>query len=99
MRKISTFLALAAVTLVVVSGSMTQVTAQGGGSIVGEVKFEGAAPAPKVTKVNKDKEACGEEKKSEALVVGPNKGLKNAVVSVVGVKAPVPKPATKPTLD
>ena len=99
MRKIWTFLALAAMTVVVVSGSMTRVTAQGGGSIVGEVKFSGAAPAPKVLKVNKDNEACGAEKKGEDLLVGANKGLKNAVVSVVGAKGPVPKPATKPVLD
>ena len=37
--------------------------AQGGGSISGEVKFAGAAPAPKVVKVNKDNEVCGQEKK------------------------------------
>ena len=39
------------------------VSAQGGGSISGEVKFTGAAPAPKVVKVNKDNEVCGQEKK------------------------------------
>ena len=100
MRTIWTGLALVAMTtMTLVSGSTTSVMAQGAGSIVGEVKFAGAAPAPKVVKVNKDKEACGEEKKSEELVVGPNKGLKNAVVAVLGAKAPVSKPAQKPTLD
>ena len=96
-RTILTGLALLAMTLM--TGAVPSVTAQGAGSIVGEVKFSGTAPAPKVVKVNKDNQACGDEKKSEDLVVGPNKGLKNAVVSVVGPKAPVPKPAQKPMLD
>ena len=82
-----------------VLGGTSQVTAQGGGSIVGEVKFSGTPPAPKVVKVNKDNQACGDEKKSEELVVGANKGIKNAVVSVVGGKGPAPKPAQKPVLD
>ena len=82
-----------------VLGGTFQVTAQGGGSIVGEVKFSGTPPAPKVVKVNKDNQACGDEKKSEDLVVGANKGIKNAVVSVVGGKGPAPKPAQKPVLD
>jgi len=88
-------LALAAAVL----GGTSQVGAQGGGSIVGEVKFSGTPPAPKVVKVNKDNQACGDEKKSEELVVGANKGIKNAVVSVVGAKGPAPKPAQKPLLD
>ncbi|MEK6665569.1 MAG: carboxypeptidase regulatory-like domain-containing protein [candidate division NC10 bacterium] len=82
-----------------VLGGTSQVTAQGGGSIVGEVKFSGTPPAPKVVKVNKDNQACGDEKKSEELVVGANKGIKNAVVSVVGGKGPAAKPAQKPVLD
>ena len=75
------------------------VTAQGGGTIVGEVKFAGTAPAAKVTKVNKDVEVCGAEKKSEELVVGANKGVQWAVVSVVGAKGPAPKSEKKATLD
>ena len=51
------------------------VSAQGGGSISGEVKFAGAAPAPKVVKVNKDNEVCGQEKKVADVVVGAGGGL------------------------
>ena len=80
-------------------GTSTQVTAQGGGSIVGEVKFAVTPPAPKVVKVNKDNQACGDEKKSEELVVGPDKGIQWAVVSLTGAKGPAPKPAQKLTLD
>jgi len=82
-----------------ITGASTPVTAQGGGSIVGEVKFSGTPPAPKVTKVNKDNQVCGDEKRSEDVIVGPNKGLQNAVVSVVGAKGPAPKPAQKTVLD
>lgn len=82
-----------------VAGASTEVAAQSGGSIVGEVKYAGAAPAPKVLKVNKDNQACGSDKKSEEWVVGGNGGVKNAVVSVAGAKGPAPKPAKKPELD
>jgi len=76
------------------------VAAQSGGSLVGEVKFAGPPPAPKVLKVNKDNQACGNEKKSEDVVVGANQGLLNAVVSVTGVSgAPAAKAAKKPVLD
>ena len=98
MKTFGMFFALVAMVMTI-SGSVTSVTAQGAGSIVGEVKYNGTVPPPKVVKVNKDKEACGEEKKSEELIVGANKGLKNAVVSVVDAKGPAPKPAKKPTLD
>ena len=79
------------------SGS-TPVTAQGAGSIVGEVKFSGTVPAPKTLKVNKDTQVCGSDKPSEELMVGANKGIKNAVVSLAGAKGPAPKPAQKPAL-
>jgi len=82
-----------------VPGATTEVVAQGGGSIAGEVKFAGTPPEPKVLKINKDNQACGNEKKSEDLVVGPNKGIQWAVVSVVGAKGPAPKPAKKSVLD
>src|SRR5262249_60858843 len=66
---------------------------QGGGSISGEVKFSGAAPATKVVKVNKDNEVCGQEKKISEVTVGANGGLANTLVSVSdakGAKAAAP---------
>ena len=93
--------AICAVTLVatLASGASNRVAAQGGGAIVGEVKFAGTPPEPKVVKVNKDNQACGNEKKSEELVVGPNKGIQWAVVSLPDGKGSAPKPAKKPTLE
>lgn len=68
--------------------------AQGGGSISGEVKFAGAAPAPKVIKVNKDNEVCGQEKKIADVAVGAGGGLADTLVSVPSAKGAKPsKPA------
>jgi plastocyanin len=60
-------------------------TAQGGGSIEAEVKYNGAPVIDKI-KVNKDTEKCGTEAAVEKVMVGGNKGLANAVVSVAGAK-------------
>src|SRR6266571_6124383 len=59
--------------------------AQGGGTVEVEVKYNGA-PQVETLKVNKDTEQCGKETKVEKVVVGSNKGLANAVVSVAGAK-------------
>ncbi len=60
-------------------------TAQGGGTIVAEVKYNGA-PVVEKLKINKDTKVCGEEATLEKVAVGPNKGLANAVVSVPSAK-------------
>ncbi|HSE95305.1 MAG TPA: carboxypeptidase regulatory-like domain-containing protein [Methylomirabilota bacterium] len=70
--------------------------AQGGGTIVGEVKLNGSPPPAKTVKVNKDVEVCGQEKKI-VEVGGSGGGLANAIVSVAGAKGV--KPAKKPVLD
>jgi plastocyanin len=59
--------------------------AQGGGTLEVEVKYNGAPQVEKL-KVNKDTEKCGTEATVEKVVVGGNKGLANAVVSVPGAK-------------
>ena len=64
---------------------VTGVGAQGGGTIEADVKYNGAAQVEKL-KVNKDTEKCGTEAVIEKVVVGGNKGLANAVVSVPGAK-------------
>ena len=87
--------AVAVMGVILVSGP--PVAAQGGGSISGEVKFAGAAPAPKVVKVNKDPEVCGQEKKMADVAVGAGGGLGNALVAVTDAKGA--KPATPAVLD
>src|SRR5213596_839224 len=98
MRK--TFVALTAMALV---GSAAMFVAgprlagaQGGGTVEVDVKYNGAPQVEKL-KVNKDTEKCGTEAVIEKVVVGGNKGLANAVVSVPGAKG-VGK-ATKTTID
>jgi hypothetical protein len=63
----------------------TTAGAQGGGTIEADVKYNGAPQVEKL-KVNKDTEKCGTEATIEKVVVGGNKGLANAVVSVPGAK-------------
>src|SRR5918996_3444304 len=82
--------ALTAVTAIaLVTGTaawfVTTAGAQGGGSIEADVKYNGAPQVEKL-KVNKDTEKCGTEAVVEKVVVGGNKGLANAVVSVPGAK-------------
>jgi plastocyanin len=79
-------LAVAVAATGMVLGSGLRAGAQGGGTIVGEVKFVGAAPAPKVVKVNKDTEVCGQEKKIVDVAVGAGGALGDAIVSVTDVK-------------
>ncbi|MBI4514851.1 MAG: hypothetical protein HY699_03420 [Deltaproteobacteria bacterium] len=71
-----------------------------GGTISGEVKFQGAPPAAKPLDITKDKDVCGVTPKTEeALVVGKGGGLKNAVVSIASISKGKALDATKPVLD
>ncbi len=99
MRHWTTALCALGLAAALVWAGSSPVTAQGAGSIVGEVKYSGTPPAAKTLKVNKDPQVCGSDKPSEELVVGANKGIKNAVVSLAGAKGPAPKPEKKPALD
>src|SRR5881398_1734180 len=98
MRK--TFVALTAMALV---GSAAMFVAgprlagaQGGGTVEVTVTYNGA-PVVEKLKVNKETEKCGTEAVIEKVVVGGNKGLANAVVSVPTAKG-APKMA-KSTVD
>ena len=66
------------------------------GSISGKVVFVGDAPQAKKIRVTKDNEKCGSEILNEELIVSADRGIKNAVVSVAGVKG---KAAGNATLD
>ena len=70
---------------VMLASGTRQATAQGGGTVEVEVKYNGAPVVEKV-KVNKDTEKCGTEATIEKVVVGGNKGLANAMASVPGAK-------------
>ena len=76
-------------------GLPPRATAQGGGTIEAEVKYNGA-PMVETIKINKDVEQCGTEKKIGKVSVGPNKGLMNAVVFVADAKGATTAKAAKP---
>jgi hypothetical protein len=68
-------------------GGFAAAQAQEVGSISGRITFAGEPPAKKKLDVTKDKEVCGKtELYDESLVVGPDKGVMNVVVTVVGAK-------------
>jgi hypothetical protein len=99
MRKvIGTLLAIALVTgVALVANRPGPAGAQGGGTIEATVTYAGA-PVVEKLKVNKDTEKCGTEAVIEKVVVGGNKGLANAVVSVPSAKGGTPK-AVKTVVD
>ena len=66
-------------------GQPEPATAQGGGTLEVEVKYNGQ-PVVEKLKVNKDTNVCGNEATIEKVVVGSNKGLAYAVVSVPSAK-------------
>jgi hypothetical protein len=57
-----------------------------GGTISGDVKYNGDPPAPAKLAVTKDNEVCGKEKNSPDLVVGANKGIQNVVVRITNIQ-------------
>lgn len=71
-----------------------------GGTITGTIKFAGTPPVRKELQVTKDKEICGKKQHlSWDLVVGPNKGIENAVVTLLDMKKGEKWTITKATLD
>jgi len=71
-----------------------------GGTISGEVKFAGTPSTPEKISVTKDQEVCGKtEKVDESLLVGPNKGIQNVVVSITDIQKGKKMDETAATLD
>jgi hypothetical protein len=71
----------------VILSSAAATEAQDTGGLSGRITYAGTPPPKKKLDVTKDTEVCGKsEIYDEALVVGPDKGLKNAVVMVMGAK-------------
>jgi plastocyanin len=56
-----------------------------GGTLTGVVRFAGVPPRLAPLAVNKNRELCGEQKPSEALVVGLDGGVRGSVVLIEGV--------------
>jgi plastocyanin len=83
-----------------VAGAYEGGAVSNGGTITGEVKLQGTAPAPKPIEVTKDKEVCGQhELKTEDLLVSANGGVQNAVVWITNITKGKAMPAETPVLD
>jgi len=66
----------------------TAVKVVSGGAVAGTITYSGKAMAPKKLAVTKDTQVCGKvEHVDESLLVGANGGIKNAVVSIKGIKS------------
>jgi plastocyanin len=70
-----------------------------GGTIRGTVRFTGASFEPKKLPVTVDHAVCGKEKDAEDIVLSPEKGIRNVVVSLQppppGAKWPVALPVVQ----
>lgn len=86
----------------VASFAYDAVGAANGGTIVGQVTYEGTPPPPEQLPVTKDENVCGTEPKvSQALLVGSDKGVQNVVVFLPDIQQgkPQEKLGKDPTLD
>jgi plastocyanin len=70
------------------------------GAIVGSVSFDGTPPEPAALDINKDVHVCGKmDPTSEDLIVSPDGGIRNAVVYLVDVTAPIEPAGENPVID
>lgn len=83
--KLTIGMAMVLVSATVASAAYEAVDVKDGGSLTGVVRFTGTPPRLAPLAVNKNREICGEEKASEALVVGADGGVRGTVVLVEGV--------------
>lgn len=73
--------------LVSITGAVEQ-----GGSITGTIRYAGAPPKPAQLEVSKDREVCGAQPLyNQSLLVGPDGGIANAVVTIPGLKGGAPR--------
>lgn len=62
-----------------------EVAVTDGGTLSGVVRFAGTPPRLDPILVHRDRDICGEHQASEALVVGPDRGVRGSVVMIEGV--------------
>ena len=66
-------------------GAYEAVTVPDGGTLTGVVRFAGTPPTLPPIPVNKNRDVCGAQKVSEALVLSPDRGVRDTVVMIEGV--------------
>jgi len=74
-------------------------TVTDGGTIEGKVTYQGTAPTKKIVPT-KDRSTCGEVRDVPQVAVGPDKGVKDAVVYLKAIERgkALAKPAQKPEI-
>lgn len=82
-----------------VAAAYEAVTVSDGGTIKGKVVFQGTVPMKKIVPT-KDRATCGEVREEPEVVVGPDKGVKDAVVYLKGIEKgkALEKPAKNPEI-
>lgn len=98
------FHAIAGATLILVLGAKLAsayevVEVKDGGTLTGTVKFSGEPPKQNPIPVKKNRDLCGDTVPSEALVLGPNKGVRHAVVWIEGITKGKKPDATEVVVD
>lgn len=68
------------------------------GTLTGAVRFAGTPPRLEPVPVNKNRDVCGASKEAEALVLGPDRGVRGSVILLEGVTRGK-KPAGDVVLD
>jgi hypothetical protein len=63
-----------------------EATVSDGGALTGVVRFRGPAPKLEPLAVTRNRDACGERKAPEALLVGPDGGVQGSAVVIEGVE-------------
>ncbi len=76
-----------------------EIIVKDGGSISGQVIFNGQAPPLANLPVHKNRAVCGESAPDESLLLDANGGLKNVVVILDGIHAGKGNPALPALLD
>jgi hypothetical protein len=82
------------------SAAYEVVTVTDGGTIKGKVVYQGTVPMKKIVPT-KDRATCGDVREEPEVLVGPDKGVKDAVVYLKGVQKgkALEKPAKKPEIN
>lgn len=76
-----------------------EIAVEDGGSISGQVLFDGPVPPPATLPVHKNRAVCGESVPDESLLIDANGGLKNVVAILDGIPAGKGNPALPALLD
>lgn len=84
---------LACLALVGATWCLMPSSVAGAGTIKGTVRHVGPPPEQRKVLVTIDQYVCGKEKEAEDLVLSPDRGLRNAVVSIQAPWSGVPKEA------